>query len=331
MSPGAPDGADPMAMLTSYQHSAIIGTAVECGVANRLAEGSADSATVASDCKLDERATRALLGAMSALSLVERDQAGIFSLTETGRQLVDGAEGSISQIVRKEWFFYRVWSELPSAMRDGHARIASWRERLRDDPTQALDFLRALDDLAKMFGSGMPELAGVSRPGRLLDAGGGAGSHSAYLADAVEGIEPVVLDLPEVETVLRERHPELDFVTGDLSETRFGRPDGEEWDYVLLANILHDNPPEICGEIVSEAASLLKSGGELLIYEWVIDSDFISPPDVATFSVMMMVENEGGNTYTEAEIAGWCEAAGLEATRMNRGLGPIAALTAKKP
>jgi SAM-dependent methyltransferase len=331
MSPGTPEGgADPMSMLTSYQNSAIIGTAVECGVANRLASGPADAATVARDCGLDLRATRALLGAMAALSLVSRSDDDTFSLTGTGEELVDGVDGSISQIVRKEWFFYRVWAELPSAMKDGHARIAPWRDRLRDDPDQALDFLRALDDLAKMFGSGMPELAGVSEPGRLLDVGGGAGSHSAYLAAAVEGLEPVVLDLPEVEPVLEERHPDLEFITGDMSDPRFGRPDGEQWDYVLLSNILHDNPPGECERIVAEAAGLLRRGGALLIYEWVIDEDRLNPPEVATFSVMMMVENEGGNTYTEADIADWCERAGLSQVSMKRGPGPIAALTAVK-
>jgi hypothetical protein len=51
----------------------------------------------------------------------------------------------------------------------------------------------------------------------------------------------IVLDLPAVEPVLRERHPELAFVAGDLDLPRFGRPAGERWDAVLLANVLHDH------------------------------------------------------------------------------------------
>ena len=104
---------------------------------------------------------------------------------------------------------------LADSVRDGHARIAPWRQRLAADPGRSLDFLRALDDLAARFGGELPALAGLDRPGRLLEVGGGAGSHAAALARAVPGLEASVLDLPAVETVLRERHPELGFV-GDV-------------------------------------------------------------------------------------------------------------------
>src|SRR5690606_33125215 len=110
-----------------------------------------------------------------------------------------------------------------------------------------------------------------------------------------------------------------------------GRPEGEEWDYVLVSNILHDNPAERNERIVAEAASLLAPGGSLVIYEWVIDEGRTSPPGVASFTPMMVIENEGGWTWTEAEIGAWIEAAGLKVRPMNRGAGPIAAIRADRP
>jgi SAM-dependent methyltransferase len=273
---------------------------------------------------------RKLLGAMVALGLAQADGGG-HRLTEAAAELAGDHPRTLARIVEKEWYFYTAWSGLDDAVRDGHARIAPWRERLAADPLQSERFLEALDDLAARFGGELPALAGLGRGGTLLDVGGGAGSHAAYLAASVPGLEPTVLDLPAVEPVTRARHPELPFVAGDLELPRFGRPDGETWDAVLLANILHDHPPGTCARIVAEAASLLGPGGTLLVYEWVLDDCRDSPADVALFALMMLVENDGGASYTGGEISGWLTDAGLCEVEIRRGAGPIAVVSGTAP
>ena len=317
-------------LLTGYQGSALIGTAVETGLADALADGPATLNSLVERLASDERGTMALLAGLASFGLVERED-GRFSLSPLGAPLASDHPDSVAQIVLKEWFFYKLWAELPQAVADGHARTGPWRERLENDPEQAHSFLRALDDLCTLFGGELPDLAGLESGGRLLDAGGGAGSHAANLVAANPGIEATVLDLPGAEPVLAERHPDIGFVEGDLELPRFGRPEGESWDYVLLANILHDHPAERCERYVREAASLLEPGGSLIVYEWVIDPGRTSPPGVAKFTAMMVVENEGGWTWTEDEIAAWITAAGLQPQPMKRGYGPIGVITAKKP
>jgi O-methyltransferase domain len=285
---------------------------------------------VAAECGTSPRATRALLGGLVALGLAVHGPDG-YALSADGAALAGDHPESVARIVAKEWFFYQAWAGLPGSVRDGHARIPPWRDRLAADPGRSLDFLRALDDLATRFGGELPALAGLDGPGRLLDVGGGAGSHAAALARAVPGLDATVLDLPAVERVLRERHPELAFVPGDLDRPRFGRPPGERWDAVLLANILHDHPAPRCRAIVTTAAGLLAPGGTLLVYEWVLDDDGDSPPAVALFDLMMLVENEGGAAWTAGQLTTWLEAAGLTGIELRRGQAPIAVLRATAP
>jgi SAM-dependent methyltransferase len=321
---------NPLDLVTAYQQSAVVAAACATGVADAIAAGPRPPEAVAAACGTSPRATRALLGGLAALGLADHGPGG-YALSADGAVLASGHPESVAGIVAKEWFFYQAWAGLPDSVRDGHARIAPWRDRLAADSARSLDFLRALDDLAARFGGELPGLAGLRGPGRLLDVGGGAGSHAAALARAVGGLEATVLDLPAVEPVLRERHPELAFVGGDLDQPRFGRPDGERWDTVLLANVLHDHPPDRCQAIVATAAGLLAPGGTLLVYEWVLDSGGDTPPAVALFDLMMLVENEGGAAWTAARLSGWLEAAGLTGVELRRGAGPIAVLRAVAP
>jgi len=316
--------------ITSYQESALIGTAVEIGLANALFEGGKTLPSLTAELGADERGLMGLLAGLVACGILRRE-GDLFELTGSGSLLADDHPDTVAWIARKEWFFYRLWAKMPDAVRTGRAQTEAWRTRLESDPDQALDFLRALDDLCRLYGGDLPGLAGLESGGRLLDVGGGAGSHAANLVGAVPGLEATVLDLPGVEPVLRERHPELAFVEGDFDLPRFGRPEGEEWDYVLLSNILHDHPAEANHRIVAEAAGLLVPGGTLLVYEWVIDEGRTTPPGVASFTPMMVIENEGGWTWSEEEILAWMVAAGLEPLPMSRGAGPIAAIRASKP
>lgn len=332
---------DLVGSMTGYQGSALIGTAVETGLADALAESPATLDELLATLSTDRRGTQALLAGLAGIGLVERDGEA-YSLTPQGALLGSEHPDSVAQIVLKEWFFYRLWADLPDAVATGHAQTGPWRERLENDPPQAESFLRALDDLCTLFGGELPGLvgelpdrtdqdgAGSTGRGTLIDVGGGAGSHAANLVEANPGLEATVLDLPGAEPVLKDRHPDLDFVAGDFDLPRFGRPEGEEWDYVLLSNILHDHPAEKNETLVAQAASLLTPGGTLIVYEWVIDPGRTSPEGVAKFTAMMVVENEGGWTWTEQEIGEWISAAGLEPQPMNRGHGPIAVIRGLK-
>lgn len=315
------------AKFTAYQESALIGTAVEVGLPNALYGESRTLEDLTSQLGTDPRGTMGLLSGLVTFGLIERE-GDRFSLTGNGALLADDHPDSVAMISRKEWFFYKLWAKMPEAVRTGHTQTRAWRDRLENDPEQAHDFLRALDDLCRLYGGDLPDLAGLESGGRLLDVGGGAGSHAANLTEAVDGLEATVLDLPGAEPVLRERHPELHFVAGDIDQPRFGRPEGEEWDYVLISNILHDHPAEENERIIREAAGLLAPGGSLVIYEWVIDEGRTSPPGVASFTPMMVIENEGGWTWTENEIGEWLRSAGLEPGPARKGPGPIAVIRA---
>jgi hypothetical protein len=206
---------------------------------------------------------------------------GGYVLSADGATLARDHPGSVARIVAKEWFFYQAWAGLADSVRDGHARIPPWRQRLAADPGRSLDFLRALDDLAARFGASCPPWPGWTGPAGCSRWAAGPAPMPPPSPGAVPGLEATVLDLPAVEPVVAERHPDLGFVAGDLDRPRFGRP------------------------AVATAAGLLTGGGTLLVYEWVPGQGGDGPAMVALFDLMMLVENEGGAAWPAATLTGW--------------------------
>jgi SAM-dependent methyltransferase len=306
----------------------VIAAACETGVADAISTAARTADAVAGLRGLHPAGTRALLGAMTALGLASRE-GHAYRLTPEGAPLASDHPETVARIVAKEWRFYDAWRGLGATVRDGHARMAPWPERLAGDRERSLRFLQALDDLGAMFGAGLAEAARLDGARTLLDAGGGSGIHGAHLVSRHPGLAVTVLDLEPVGELVARLHPELAFVTDDLHAPRFGRPSYERYDAVLLANVLHDHPPAICARLVFEAAALLQPGGTLVVYEWLRHDEGDDPPDLALFALMMMVENEGGAAYTEVEVREWLGQAGLHDVEVRRPGGPIAVISGR--
>jgi hypothetical protein len=55
----------------------------------------------------------------------------------------------------------------------------------------------------------------------------------------------------------------------------------------------------------------LNPGGRLVVLDWLMSEDRTSPLPGALFAINMLVGTEAGDTFTEFEVRGWMEQAGL--------------------
>ena len=69
--------------------------------------------------------------------------------------------------------------------------------------------------------------------------------------------------------------------------------------------------PESCEKLISKAATALDPGGKLLIHDFILNEDKISPSFAALFSLNMLVGTQMGRTYASSEIIDWLKAAGV--------------------
>jgi SAM-dependent methyltransferase len=290
-------------LLTQYQTPAIVMAAHKVGLFRALGAGPATLAELAERLTLPER----------ALQLLVQEGERFANGTLAAETLVPGAPGYSGRLVDKEAFFYQAWGRLESCVRTDTAAIASLQARARSEPETTRNFLLALDDIAALYGGAFVPALDLAGTRRLLDVGGGVGSYALGLARAYPELQATILELPEVVPWTRDfvaaagLGARIDVAVGDFLTAEFPRG----YDTVLLANIFHDQPTAVNQGLLAKAYRALPAGGRVVVYEFLLAEDRVSPPTSALFAVMMLVENQGGNVYTGGELRSWLAGAGF--------------------
>ncbi len=300
-------------MLVQYQTPAVVMAAHRLGLFAALGAGQARLGQLADRLRLPARSLGILLRACVALGLVSQEDDLYANGPLALETLVPDRPGYLGRLVDKEAFFYDAWSNLADCVRQDAPAIAPLRSRARSDPQTTRNFLLALDDIAALFGSQFAAHIDLSDCRRLLDVGGGVGSYAIALARRYPALQATILELPEVAPWAQQFVDDAgmsaritvqpgDFLADDL-------PTG--YDAVLLSNIFHDQPPTVNQGLLAQAYRALPPGGRVVVYEFLLQPDRVTPAASAVFAAMMLVENQGGNVYTAADVESWLAAAGF--------------------
>jgi SAM-dependent methyltransferase len=295
----------------AFQTSRVILTGVELGVFAALCDGPRTVGEMAAELGTDPRATDRLLCALVALDLLTAEGGRFANTPAAARHLDPAAEGFLGGLGHTAHLWH-TWSTLTETVRAGHSVVGRRVEERADDWFEA--FIAAMHFRAQRPAAEVAALMGLDGVRRVLDVGGGSGAFSIAFARQQPGLTATVFDLPNVvplteqyiaEAGLSER---IDTVPGDYHVDPF--PGG--FDLVFLSAIVHSNGPGENAALIAKSAAALAPSGRVVIQDHVMDEARIHPPRGALFALNMLVGTARGDTYTEAEMRGWLEGAGLE-------------------
>ena len=151
-------------------------------------------------------------------------------------------------------------------------------------------------------------LSGVKR---LLDLGGGPGTYA--MAFAGKNIEVTLLDFPETLKIAKRLIAssglgnKIKLLPGDFAKTSLGN----NYDMVFISQILHAYNDRDCMSLLKKSSAALKPGGRVVVQEFYLDETKTNPPQGAIFAINMLVNTEGGRTYSPSEISSWMKKAGF--------------------
>jgi ubiquinone/menaquinone biosynthesis C-methylase UbiE len=310
---------DITSVMRAHRVADAISAGVELGVFDALASGGLTAAATARKIKCSARGCEILMNALAAAGVL-RKKADMFSLTPLAKKhLISGSPESMARMIAHSTNTRRTWIDLQEAVKTGRPipktpeRMKKSRERLQDD------FILAMRDMSRGAADDLAAALDLARVDNVLDVGGGPGTFLFAMIRRKPSIRGVIFDLPQTISIADRVITEEGFsgsvgtMSGDFNIDEFG--DGL-FNLVLMSSIIHINSPAQNKKLIKKGFRALRPGGSLVVRDFMLDDTKTAPADAALFSVNMLVNTEGGASYSESEIRGWMAGAGFERIRI---------------
>jgi SAM-dependent methyltransferase len=221
------------------------------------------------------------------------------------------------------------WSTLTECVRQGRPVAQSPSGQRDEASTRA--FIAAMDRNAKERAAQVVRAVGNGFQ-RMLDLGGGSAAYSIAFARANPQLRVDLLDVPAVLPLTQEyiRGAELETRiqthTGDMRTA----PLGQGYDLVLLSAIAHMFSPEENRDLLRRIYEALAPNGRLVLQDFILEPDKTAPDFAVLFSLNMLVNTQGGASYSEPEYDLWLRDAGFRESKRVRLPGPANLMIAIK-
>ena len=285
-----------------YWRAQVLLTSHQLGFFEVLRDGPLDAAEVAAQAKTSPEYTERLLNACVALKLVRKAAGRYENLPIADSYLVEGRPQYMGHWISLMAAWYRPWGELAEAIRTGQ-QVEDPMQHLGQDADYTRDFILAMHDYALGPGREMVNHVDLEGRRRLLDLGGGAGSYSILLAERYPELEAVVFDLPAPVEIARE------VIAGAGMSDRIGVQAGDYlvdsigsgYDVVLLSNMLHQEDPEACRDLLRKAYDALVPGGTVIVQAMFLNTGKDGPLWPVLQSLVLLLLYAGGRTYSIEE------------------------------
>lgn len=255
-------------MASAFYKSCVLFTATDLGIFAKLDElGKAEADRLASALNLDQRGTRLLLDACTALELTKKEDSLYSNTPESAAFLVPGQAGDLSGAICYNRDVYTAWGRLKEFVRNG-LPVERPEVHLGDNRDRTRSFVMSMHYRALGIGQAVIPLLDLAGCEQLLDVGGGPGTYSALMARRFPGLNCRVIDLPEVARIAGELIEEqgmadrVEAVPGNYRSAEFPADN----DAVCFFGVLHQESPDSIRSLFAKANAALKPGGK--IYVW---------------------------------------------------------------
>ena len=323
-----------MQLSFAYAPPLIIGAACANKIFDTLTAGPRTAGEVSKQTGASERGVRILMNALTGLELLHKKGEKYELTPESEAFLISNKPGSLvgffPMAMRQ---IIPLWLKLDEIVRSGRPSEA------RNQAEKGTEFFSGLVEniIPMSYPSAQAladhlQIAGRNAPMRVLDIAAGSGIWGIILAQKSPQVEVTAVDwegmIPTTKRITQKFGvgSQFRFIEGDIGEVDFGTG----YDVATLGHILHSEGQERSQQLLQKTARSLKPGGTIAIADWLVNDQRTEPLPSLMFAVQMLVNTEGGDTFSFNEIKSWLEEAGFKNVRTLEAPGPSPLVLATK-
>ena len=293
--------------IYGYQRSAALRAAIDIELFTAIGAGSSDASKIARTCEASERGVRILCDYLTVAGILSKKD-GHYGLTPTSSAFLDRrSPAEMTSTIRflQSPKLLSAFANLTEAVRQGGTGLPKGGVT-EPELDEWVTFAESMTPIMRPAAEFISELATTNgrRPKRVLDIAAGHGLFGILLAQHAPEAHIVVQDWPNVLQVAKQNaeaarlSDRYELLPGDAFTVDFGF----DFDCVLLTNFLHHFNKNECERLLQRIYRSLNPGGRLYILEFVPNSDRITPPIAASFSLVMLGLTPDGDAYTMQEL-----------------------------
>jgi SAM-dependent methyltransferase len=322
--------------LFAYQRSAALKSAIDLDVFTAIDSGAGTTREIAHRCGAPERAIRILCDYLSTIGLLMKEDGTYQLVPESATFLSKRSPAYLGTTAR---FLLRPelkknFDRLTDAiLQDGVPPDAN--NTVSAENPIWVEFARSMMPMMVPAAHGIADLVAGSSSGplRVLDIAASHGLFGITIAQRNPRAEIVAVDWAPVLAVASEnaRAAQVQDRYRTLPGDAFTVDVGGAYDVALVTNFLHHFDPPTSTEFLRKMHRGLKSGGRVVLLEFVPNPDRISPPVPARFPLTMLAGTRGGDAYTFDDLRRQLEDAGFKDVSSHALPTPQTIVIAQKP
>jgi SAM-dependent methyltransferase len=311
--------------LTAYQQTAALKAAIELDLFTAVAEGATTAAEIARRVDASERGVRILCDYLTVHQfLTKRDNA--YGLTmESQIFLVRSSPaymGGMSAFLAGEHLVGAFVGSFTESVRRGTTTMPDEGSMTTEHPMWE-DFARSMAAMAAPSAEVIVALTGAAsmETCKVLDIAASHGVYGISFAKANPRAEVYACDWRNVLPFARQR-AEREGVSERFHEipgSAFDVDFGQDFDIVLVPNFFHHFDRGTNERLMRKIHAALREGGRCVTPEFVPDESRVSPPQSATFPLIMLGSTRAGDAYTFAEYEEMFRNAGFSRSELHQG------------